>query len=207
MTLIAWICACLMLGSLVCAELGFLVWIFGLYMWKQIENLMFLPKWAALAWAKILETHCCLCANCRLGKLVSLERETFSSKRDNLAWARIRSDFELPSAWSLAQARMIRLSEIALSSGRDLLAWARTTTAECLILCFNGWSYMYECINVKLAYNMLGLLWLVTCMVDLHEFGLWEDVVELEFQGKFQRVCFSVCTNIRTHYWGILKLQ
>jgi len=36
---------------------------------------------------------------------------------------------------------------------------------------------------------MLGLWWLVVYMhrymVKLHGIGLWEDVVKLEFQGKF----------------------
>jgi len=45
-------------------------------------------------------------------------------------------------------------------------------------------------LKCEFSYDMLGLLWLVTCMVDLHGFGLWGDVVELEFQGKFQCVCF-----------------
>ena len=127
MTLIAWICACLMLGSLVCPELGFLVWILWLCMWKQIGNMMFSPKRAALAWAKTPETHPCYYARSRLSELVLLEQETLSSKRNSLAWARIRSDLELPSIWSLAQTRVTRLSEIALSPRRDLLAWARTT--------------------------------------------------------------------------------
>jgi len=64
----------------------------------------------------------CLCARSRLGDTVSLEWESLSSKRDSLAWARIRLEFGLFSVSSLARARMTRLSERALSPGRDLLA-------------------------------------------------------------------------------------
>ena len=72
---------------------GFWVWDFGLYMWKQIGNLMFSPKQVALAWAKTPKTHPCSYTNCRLGELIFLEWETLSSKRNSLNWARIRSDF------------------------------------------------------------------------------------------------------------------
>ena len=48
---------------------------------------------------------------------------------------------------------------------------------------------MFECENVQLFYYMLGLLLLILWMVKLGEYGLWGDVVELEFQGKFKRVC------------------
>jgi len=61
-------------------------------MWKQIGILMISPRRAALAWAKIPEFHPCCCARSRLGKLVSLERESLSSRRNNLAWVRICSN-------------------------------------------------------------------------------------------------------------------
>jgi len=46
-------------------------------------------------------THCHY-ANYRLGEPVSLERDSFSSKRDSLAWARLHPEFRLFSVLSLA---------------------------------------------------------------------------------------------------------
>ena len=41
-------------------------------------------------------------------------------------------------------------------------------------------------LKCELSYDMHELLWLVICVVViLHGIGLWEDVVELGFQGKF----------------------
>jgi len=95
-------------------------------MWKQIEILMVSPRRAALGWAKIPEAHPWYCARSRLGELVSPERESISSRRDSLAWARIRSDFGVTPCLesrpgesdspkrdnSLAHARSSSLSEI-----------------------------------------------------------------------------------------------
>ena len=44
-------------------------------------------------------------------------------------------------------------------------------------------------LKCELSYDMHELLWLVICLVILHEVGIWEEVVELEFQGKFKGVC------------------
>jgi len=125
-----------------------------------------------------------LCARSRLGEPVSLERESLSSKRDSLAWARIRPEFGLFSVLSLAQARMTRLSEKAFLPRRDLLAWARTPAVECYFFVSNGWSYVWM-LKYEISYDMHELLWLVICVVKLHEVGIWEEVVELGFQGKF----------------------
>ena len=40
-------------------------------------------------------------------------------------------------------------------------------------------------LKCELSYDMHELLWLVICVVKLHEVRIWEDVVELGFQGKF----------------------
>ena len=55
---------------------------------------------------------------------------------------------------------------------------------------------------------MHELLWLVICMVKLHEVGIWEEVVELEFQGKFKensKDYVSVCKDVRTPYWLVSR--
>jgi len=126
----------------------------------------------------------CLYARSRLGEPVSLERESLSSKRDNLAWARIRPEFGLFFVLSLAHARMTRLSERVFLPRRDLLAWARTPVVECYFFVSNGWSYVWM-LKYELSYDMHELLWPVICVVKLHEVGIWEEVVELGFQGKF----------------------
>jgi len=164
-------------------------WILGWYMREQIGNLVFSPKRAALAWAKTLGTRLCHCTRSRLGELVSPERETLSSKRNSLAWARVRSDFWVVHCLEPRSGKNDPPKQDGLSPRLDLPAWARTTAVECLILCFNGWNYVFECENVQLAYYMLGLLLLILWMVKLGEYGLWGDVVELEFQEKFKRVC------------------
>jgi len=133
------------------------------------------------------------CARSRLGK-------SLSSKRDSLAWARIRPEFGLLSVLSLAQAKMTRLSERAFLPMRDLLAWARTPAVECYFFVSNWWSYVWM-LKYELNYDIHELLWLVLCVVKLHEVGIWEEVVELEFQGKFWEECFSVCKDIRTQFW------
>jgi len=100
-------------------------------MWKQIGILMISPRRAALAWAKIPEIQPCCCARSRIGELVSLEWESLSSRRNSLAWARIRSNFEVALCLksrpgesgspkrdnSLAQARSSSLSEIQCRIG------------------------------------------------------------------------------------------
>jgi len=130
-----------------------------------------------------------LCVRSRLGEPVSLERESLLSKRDSLAWARICPEFGLFSVSSLAQARMPCLSERAFLPGRDLLAWARTSAAECYFSVSNGWSYVWM-LKYELSYDMHELLWLVICVVKLHEVGIWEYVVELGFQAKILRGMF-----------------
>jgi len=120
----------------------------GCCMWKQIGNLVFSSKRAAFAWAKTPGTHPYHYARSRLGKLVLPERETLSSKRNSLAWARVRSYFWVAHCLEPRSSKTDPPKRDGLSPGLDLLAGARTTAVECLILCFNGWNYVFECENV-----------------------------------------------------------
>ena len=82
----------------------------------------------------------CFCARSRLGEPVWLERESLSSKRDSLAWARIRPEFGLFSVSSLAQVP--RSGENDSPKRKSPFAWARPSSlgenlcSWMLFLCF-----------------------------------------------------------------------
>jgi len=89
------------------------------------------------------ETHLYSCAKSRLGELGSPKRETISSRRISLAWARVRLSFLfLPLLVS-------RLGETGsperdnLLPRLDFLAWARATVVVVLQFCFLWWKCMF----------------------------------------------------------------
>jgi len=142
MSLIEELCAKLMFEMYIWVHDLVLPWILGWCMWKQIGNLVFSPKRAALAWAKTSRTHPCHCMRSRLGELVLAKRETLFSKRNNLVWARVHSDF-----W-VAHCLEPRLGENdppkrdSFSPRRYRLAWVRTTTEFWSFSILNVWSYI-----------------------------------------------------------------
>ena len=100
------------------------------------------------------ETHLCCCVKSRLGELESPERETISSRRTSLAWARVCPGFQfLPLLVS-------RLGETGsperddLSPRLDFLAWARATTVVSNSVFISG----NVCFNESLC--NLGPVWL-----------------------------------------------
>ena len=124
----------------------------------------------ASAWAKMPEIHPWCCARSRLGELVSSERESISSRRNSLAWARVRSDFGVAPClesrpgesdspkqdYSLAQARSSSLSEFHCSVGLFslfLMKWSYakwTDINNCLLCMWALWLIVYLMIIVEI---------------------------------------------------------
>jgi len=92
----------------------------------------------------------CLCARSCLGESVSLERESLSSKRDSLAWARIRPEFGFFSVSSLAQAR-IWVFHYRLQSMGETFQLGREPLQLSVISLFLMDEAMFKCLNVNLV--------------------------------------------------------
>ena len=48
---------------------------------------------------------------------------------------------------------------------------------------------MFESDFMQLVSYVYGMLLLMLSMVKFDEYELWEDMIEIKFQGKFRREC------------------
>ena len=182
-------------------EIGFLYKFRSSVCEEHIEILIISPRRAALAWAKVSESHICHYVRVRLGELESLEREILSSKRTNLAWARIRSDF-----W-VAHCKRSCPSESSSSKRDNSLAQARSSNLS-KIHCRIGFLLCFRLNKAMLSELMwwLSILYM-SCMNN----SIRDGIVWIWFIRRCDGIRLSrenpkimVLVNVRT--WGLILM-
>jgi len=122
----------------------FVTWYFRLGEWLSPER-------------NYQETHCCSCAKPCLGELRSLKRDTSSSKRPILAWARVRPGFWVLPLLGPRPGEIDSPKRDGLSPKLDWLTWAKDPVVGYVMLYFKGWIYMFERDYVQLTSFVNGM--------------------------------------------------